>query len=37
MAANISAAASGQFKIGGDLAVNRLGFAALDRQGKNAA
>jgi pyridoxine 4-dehydrogenase len=34
MSATISAAASGQFKIGGDLAVNRLGFGAMRITGK---
>jgi pyridoxine 4-dehydrogenase len=34
MSATISAAASGQFKIGGDLTVNRLGFGAMRITGK---
>jgi pyridoxine 4-dehydrogenase len=34
MSATPSAAASGQFKIGGDLAVNRLGFGAMRITGK---
>ena len=34
MSATPSAAASGQFKIGGDLTVNRLGFGAMRVTGK---
>ena len=34
MSRNLSAAASGQFKIGGDLAVHRLGFGAMRITGK---
>lgn len=34
MATNISAAASGQFTIGGDITVNRLGFGAMRVTGK---
>ena len=34
MATKISAAASGQFTIGGDITVNRLGFGAMRVTGK---